>query len=664
MSTYEVLSTARRVRGWTHARSGLLGVTAVVLCLPAGIPAPASAQETIEEVVVTATRIPSRIEDVGSSVTVIDRETIERRQIMTVNEALRTVPGMHMVQSGPTGQVSSAFTRGANSNQTLVLMDGRRISDPSTPTGAFDFAHLRTDTIERIEVVRGPQSALYGSDAIGGVVNIITRRPDRDEIGGRVRAEGGTFGTFDGMGNINGRVGRTGFDVTVSGVTTRGDTVTPDRLRPEGVSKERNGYDNITGSARLDIDLTDSLSLNLFGQAMDTRVDLDTLPEDPNSEEETRQLYSSAELAGDFWQGRYRPSLSVSYSEFRRDNLDLPDARSLTFQDTRNEGDRVQAELRNEIDVHRDHTLILGGEFYEDSFESSGFTDFGGGFVIDQQSDARARNGAVYAQDVFHFGERVSGTAGVRYDMPEDFDDRATWHVAPTYRVLETGTRFKGSVGTGFKIPSLFERFGFNPTSFGTAFEGNPDLDPEKSFGWEVGFDQSLFRDRLSFGATYFESDIEDAVVTVFDGGFSTSANNVDIDVYGVETFLAVTPIDQVQLRADYTFLRADDADTGQQVNRRPKHKASVDATWLPTSALTLSGGMLFVAGQNDIDFETAEVTRLPSYAVFRAAASYRIAEGVEITSRVENLFDRDYEVADGFKAPGIEAFVGTRLTF
>lgn len=653
---------AHRFRG--HPRSTTFIQAALAATVAAGA-APAAAQTQVEEVVVTATRTPTRIEAVGSSVSVIDRQQIEEHQYRTVTEALRGVPGLRMVQQGPRGTNTSIFTRGSNSNQTLVLLNGQRINNPSTPTGAFNFANLTTDNVERIEVVRGPQSSMYGSDAIGGVINIITRPPGEEGVRGSVKGEVGSLETFDGAANLSGRRGPVGFNLNLSGVTTEGDTITPDRFRPDGVSEEDDGHRNIVGSAQVGVDVTDQVTFSMFGQITDANVELDTAPEDPNSEEDVREIVTSAEVAGEFFQGRYRPSLKFTYSDYERDNTnDLdPIDPGLTVVDTLNEGERVGVSLENEIDVHPDHTLIVGGEFFDESFDSSGSSNFGG-FVINQQSDGSAYVGAVYVQDVFQLTERLSGTVGVRHDETEDFGGETTWHVAPSYRVAATGTRLKGSVGTGFKTPSLFERFGFNPTNFGTAFRGNPDLDAEESFGWEVGFEQPVLDERVRFGATYFELDIDDGVTTVFDQFFnSTTVNNVDIETYGVESFVAVSPVESVDLRADYTYLRAENEDTGQTLVRRPKHKATFEATWRVTRKATLSAGAQILADIKDIGLTGGRVD-LASYGVLRLAGSYAIADNVDLTARIENALDRDYEVADGFKAPGLEAFAGTRIRF
>ncbi|SDF56300.1 vitamin B12 transporter [Limimonas halophila] len=635
----------------------------VALTATALSPDPAAAQEQLQEIVVTPTRTPTSIERVGTSVSVIDRRTIEDRQYRTVGEALRSVPGLRMVQQGPRGTATSIFMRGANSNQTLVLLDGQRIADPSTPAGAFDFGGLTTENVQRIEVVRGAQSSLYGSGAIGGVVNIITREAKQDGVRGGIRAEAGTRETIDGSAELRGRSGEVSFAATLSGVDTDGDTVTPARLRPGGAGSEDDGHRQVKGTARLGVDLTERLELSIYGEISDSRTELDTSPEDPNSEGETRRYITNAELAGSFWDGRYRPTVRVSYSDFTRDDTNRPDALSQTETDTRNEGSRAGLSLENELDVHADHTLVFGASVREESFEASGFRDFGG-LRQTLQSDADATTAAAYVQDVFQLTERLSGTVGVRFDKPEDFDGQATWHLAPSYTIPATGTRLKASVGTGFKTPSLFQRFGFTPTNTGTAFRGNPNLDAEESFSWEIGVEQRVLDERVRAGVTYFQSDVDDGVVTVFDANFnSTTVNNEDLDIQGVESFLAVTPVPALNVRVDHTYLDAENADTGQRLVRRPRHKLNLEARWQPGARWTLTGGLRAIAGGTDIGFTGGRVD-LDDHVVARAAARYRLNDRVALTARVENLTDTDYEVADGFKGPGVEGFVGTRVSF
>jgi len=645
------------------ARPIPIRTTALIVALGASATA-ATAQESLEKIVVTPARTPTPIERLGTSVSVIDRQTIEDRQYRTVGEALRQVPGLRMAQQGPRGTATSVFLRGANPEQTLVLLDGQRIADPSTPAGAFDFGGLTTENVERIEVVRGPQSALYGSGALAGVINIITRAGEEDGVRGDIRLEGGTRATVDGGASVRGRAGAVSFAGTLSGASTDGDTVTPARLRPQGAGSEDDGHRQVKGTARVGIDVSERLDLSLYGEIADSRTELDTSPEDPDSAGETRRYVTNAQLSGSFWDGRYRPELSLRYSEFTRDNTNQPDALGATETDTRNEGSRAALSFENELDVHPDHTLVFGGSLREERFEASGFQDFGG-FRREPQGDADTTSGAVFVNDIVQLTARLSGTVGARFDAPEDFDGQATWHLAPSYTIAETGTRLTASVGTGFKTPSLFQRFGDVPNNLGTAFSGNPNLDAEESFSWEIGVEQTLLDERVRGGVTFFRADVDDGVVTQFDPqGNATTVNNEDLDLQGVESFLAVTPIPSLTARLDHTYLDAEEEDTGQRLVRRPRHKVTLSGRWQPTTRWTVTGRVRALAGGKDIAFATGQPVDLDDHVVVRAAARYRLSERMALTARVENLTDSDHERVDGFKAPGVEAFAGTRVSF
>lgn len=638
-------------------------IPAMTLALVAASSTPATAQSALDTIVVTPTRSPTPIERLGTSISVIDRRTIEEHQYRTVSEALRAVPGLRMASQGPRGTTTSVFLRGANPEQTLVLLDGQRIADPGTPAGAFDFGGFTTENVERIEVVRGPQSALYGSGALAGVINIITRSGEDEGVRGDIRLEGGTRATLDGGASLRGRSGAVSFAGTLSGVTTDGDTITPARLRPDGAGSEDDGHRQIKGTARLGVDLSERLDLSLYGEVMDSHTELDTSPEDPDSAGDTRRYVTRAELAGTFWDGRYKPTISVRYSEFERDDTNDPDAFSPTETDTRNEGSRAAIRVENELDIHPGHTLVVGGSVREESFEASGFRDFGA-FRQTLESDADTTTGAAFVQDVMQLTPRLSGTVGVRFDKPEDFDGQATWHVAPSYTIAETGTRLTASVGTGFKTPSLFQRFGFTPSSTGTAFRGNPDLDAEESFSWELGVEQALLDERVRGGVTFFRSQVDDGVTTVFDEDFnSTTVNNEDLDLQGLESFLAVTPIPSVTARLDHTYLDAENEDTGQRLVRRPRHKVTLSGRWQPAGRWTLTGRVRALAGGTDIGFNGGRVD-FDDRVVVRAAARYTLSERMALTGRVENLTDSDFERVDGFKGPGIEAFFGTQVSF
>ena len=472
--------------------------------------------ETVEldEILVTTGAEPLPTKRVASSFTIIDQQDIEQQQYRTLVDALNSVPGLSVVQSGGVGTQTSVFMRGANSNQTLVLLDGHDISDPSSPNGAFDFANFRLEDVQRIEVVRGPQSGRYGSQAIGGVINIITKT-GKGAPTVNMRAEGGTLGTANVAASVGGGLGGLGYLATFDFADTNGSDITPARLRG-GVEEEKDGNTEYTGSLKLNGDLNETLEASAFVQYSHSKTDLDAeTPEDLDNYTENDEVLANAAIAGAFLDGKYRPKLSGSYTWYDRKNIDEPDYITPTVADTRYKGYRATARFDNTYDVSEMLILNGGASYKHESFESSGYQLFSGGYRLDSASDANANEYAIFGsadmnQDLGAI--ETFGMLSLRYDMPVDFDNKFTFTVAPGFELKETGTRFTGSFGTAFKTPSLYQRFGFQPNSYGGAYFGNNELEPEESWGFDVGFEQELAEEEVSFGATYFNNYIKNGI--------------------------------------------------------------------------------------------------------------------------------------------------------
>lgn len=650
---------------FTSLRSFYLAGAALAL-----LAAPAAAQQTLElsPLVVTATKSSVPADQVGSSITVITRQEIQEQNYQTLPEVLRNVPGLSVVQNGPQGALTAVFTRGSNSNHTLILLNGRPIADPSTPNGAFNFAHLPLFNVEQIEVLRGPASALYGSKAIGGVINIITRKGEGDPtFSGQV--EVGTRNTLNSVLNANGALGGIGYDLTLSRLASDGFSVTPPAYRPFGAGSESDGYRNLSGSLGLSADLSDTLSASFFGAIVDTRFDNDPSPEDPNAREKTRQVILNGALSGSFFDGFWQPTLSIGYVDYDRNDKNSPDARYDGHSDVDNDGWSLSAELQNDLILDEQNRLSLGVAFERESFSSSGATQFDSfppfpPFVLTQDSDAERDTIGVYAIHRFQWDDSFFLTSAVRFDAPEETENAVTFTIAPSYTFHQTGTTIRGSVGTAYKAPSLYELYGYSPDSTGSAFYGNPDLDPERSFGWEIGFDQRLFEDRLTLGATYFYNDIEDAIVTVYTPTFdSTTVNNQDLKAQGAEVYLDIRPIESVRLRLDYTYTHTEMEDTGKQALRRPKHSFGGSLAIDITDRLWVTGNFNAIGGRRDVGFYGGTVTP-KAYTVVNAAIGYEMFDGVTLYARAENLLDQDYQPADGFAGPGLRLLVGLRTSY
>ena len=648
---------------------GLLIAIANIGATPVMAAQPAAAQQ-MDELVVTATRLATPRGRVASAVTVITAEDIQRRQYRSVAQALRSVPGLHVVQTGGPGQQTSVFMRGANSNHTLVLIDGIEASDPSSPAGAVDFSSLWLDNIERIEIVRGPQSTLYGSDAIGGVIHITTRRGEGD-LHGSGKLEGGSDNTFNQQASVAGSSDKVNYSFGVTHIDTDGDSVTPSRLR-NGVSAEDDNYENWTTSARLGIELTDTLEVNFFGRYIDSETDLDPelfdpafgsgTTEDRDAKLDQTEYLLRGEARAQLLDGLWEATFSTSYTDYDRKNRNDRQSPTETLTRTDFDGDKTKFELKNDFYPTDEHILTLGLETEKENMNAGGFSDFGG-FIVGEETDADSRNNAAYAQDQFSYGESIFGTVGIRYDDSDDFGSEVTYRVAPVYVHRQTNTRLKASMGTGFKAPTLFQTDGFSPNIFGSFFRGNPDLDPEKSFGWEVGIEQTLWNERLNAGATWFKSDIDDLMQVVFDPSFNSTYVNIDeADIRGVEAFIHTQPFESLAVRLDYTWTDAEDDNSGEQLLRRPKHKLDLDVEYRPVPRASINLAVNYVSDNKDISRETSGTINGDNYVVLDVAAEYKLNKQWRIFGRIENLTDAHYEPADGFQEPDRGMFAGAEL--
>lgn len=622
--------------------------------------------QTIEtpDLLVSAGVTPLPTKEVASSFTIIGQKEIKAHQYNTVSEALAGVPGIHIVPQGGEGKVTSVFSRGSNSNQTLVLMNGQDISDPSTPTGAFNFADLTMDSVERIEIVRGPQSAIYGSQAMGGIINIITKTGSgTPTITGRV--EGGTRGSLNTSVVSGGSFGKVNYFASIARRATDGSDVTPKRLRG-GAAREKDGYENVTGSLKLGAELSENISISVFGQIIDSYSDLDTeLPQNLYNRTKNKFAYINGELRGDFFCSNWKPVIALAYSKSNRDDIDFADIYTVTNGLVENEGERFSASFDNSVQLAEWNTLSFGTKFTREKFSQIGFTDFGFGFIQFPDADAEEDAQAFYISDHLTFGENFFLTASLRHDAPDNFKNKTTWSIAPGFYIPETDTKITASYATGFKVPSLFERYGFTPNTFGSAYFGNTLLRPEESEGWEVGFDQGFADGTVKLGATYFSTKFEDPITTIFLPTFdSTTVNAPNFKARGIESYLAFSPSNSLELRADYTFTVVDATRIVAAQSRRPRHKVNLSAIVKPTEATTLSAETEFVAPYLDVNRLTGGLMKPGSYTVVNIAASHQINDWVEITAKVKNLLNRQYEPANGFVATGIEALAGVAITF
>jgi vitamin B12 transporter len=602
----------------------------------------------LQPIVVTPTRLPLPESEVASSITVITADEIERKQERTLSDVLSDVPGLNVVQTGGPGSATAVFMRGTNPNQVKVLLDGIDVGDPSAIEGTFNFEHILTSDIARVEVLRGPQSALYGANAIGGVINIITKKgsgPAQLTAG----LEGGSFGTFNQNAGVSGSVSRFNYAFDVAHFHSSDTSVTPNDLIPPGRSLTGNSYDNKTVSTKLGADVTDNLDLDLVARLIDTALDFtadDALgPESQKSEENKRQLYTRGTAHLVLFDGILDQTLGLAYAGFRQWDWDP----NMPAGSSNGNGDRLKLDWQGNVALAAGQVLTLGAEHELDKIA----TDVG-------PVSAHVNNDAGFVQLQSSFGPRFFNALSLRYDDNEQFGGKVTYRIAPAILIPETGTRLKATYGTAYNPPTLVELYQSFPAF---DFLANPNLKPETSTGYDAGFEQAVLGKIVQFGATYFHNDT-DNLITI--NAASTSYANVGkATSYGVESFVAWQVSPPLSLRADYTYTIANDDILKEELLRRPRHKASLDASYKVTAALTFSATLLYVGPWVDVNRAgTVSDVLVNGYSVVNIAGSYDFGHGVTGFARIDNLLDRHYQDPLGFERPGLGVFAGVRIAF
>ena len=620
----------------------------------------------LDTMVVTATRTPTDINKIGSSITVISAAEIERRQFQTLTDALQDVPGLHIVQSGVKGTQTSVFMRGTNSDHVLVLVDGIEMNDPSSPNGAFDFGNFLLDGIESIEIVRGLQSVLYGADAIGGVIQIKTRKGD-GELLARAKFEVGMNSTHHETFALSGSTGDINYATTLGFLKTDGDSIaTEKRLAPGTTSTDDDGYDNKVFSTKLGWQPSTQFATTVTARYIETETDIDggfdfsgNTVDDRNATNDSDQLYLGAEFKGNFADSRWQPTLLLTRTDIDRKNRNHRQNPFGTLDHTNYDGDKDKISLQNDLYFFDNHLITIGGEYEDENMDSSGFTDFGG-FIITQDTDEDRQTSAGYLQDQITITDQLFATLGVRYDDPDDYDSEVTYRATTSYQFTET-TRLTGAYGTGFKAPSLFQLYGYTHNNFGNAYHGNSNLKAETSHGWELGVNQLLLNNRIKGNVTYYRSDIDDLITTVFLPSFdSTTINHDEVDIHGIESTLNIAALSNLDINLNYTFTRTED-ENDDELLRRPKHKAGVDIDFRATDKMTISTSLVHTGSQYDVNGSGARIKR-GGYSLINVAANYQMTPKARLFTRIDNLGNKEYEPAYGFQALGLAGYIGVEV--
>lgn len=602
----------------------------------ASLPFAAGASEPATELVpveIEASRIPTDPAKTGASLTILTSEDLAKFGTRPLGEILRQVPGVHFARSGPRGSANTISIRGATATYMLVRIDGINVSDPSTSQVQPLVQHILTSDIERIKILRGSQSSLYGGQAVAGVIEITTKDGVTEGDAATVTLEGGSYDTFRGVisGSQSGEKGsvRASVEVLNSNCFSAAD-------ENDGAT-EADGYENTTAMVRGSYDLTDAITLKGLIRYVDFMNEFDGFafgsgPADAVGEETSGdQLQVAVGLSGVAFDGRQVHDLNVTYFENERDTVgSFPSMFS---------GDRIEIDYLTSHELSETVTLLFGANGFEETADPGSGTEESstivGGFL---QAEVQPSEALLFS---------VTG----RLDDHSDFGSEATWRTTASFQAAEQ-TRLRGSAGSGFRAPSLFELF---DASF-----GNPDLEPETSLGWDVGVDQSFAEERWNVGVTFFDLTIDDRIEFVFPAGYSTVDG--ESQSQGIEASISGQLTEVLSLLASYTYLSEAESASGDPLLRVPENDLALSLIYLK-DALTVSATANYISGVFDIDNTGASSSiELPSYWVVDAFASYQVSERLKVHARIENLFDEQYQEISGYGTADLSFYAGVEV--
>jgi outer membrane cobalamin receptor len=614
--------------------------------------------------VVTATVSPAPLSRTTASITVLSQEQIAAPQAASVTELLRQVPGVHIDQAGARGSVSSVYVRGGDPNFTTVLIDGIRVNDPTNSRGgSFDFSTLNTDAIERIEIVRGPLSAVYGSDAMSGVINIITRRGEPEEVRS-VEAAGGRFGYAQTQLQARGMLGV--MDYAFSG-----------SYLDNGEPVEGSGFINKTFHLNFGLPVAEHLDLRWVLRYADSQST--AFPDDSGGpkfavrrdvdERDTQELTLGLSLAHTplpWWEHTFQLSFynrqedvsSPGVAPGVRDPFGLPPSSSdNTYR-------RTELTWSHRFTVAKGVLLAVGAQAQFEEGVSTGSLDFGIPDTPPTSTSFRLSRDiwAPFFEVQLSLLPGLLVQGGVRVDLPQGFADEVSPRAGASYTIAATGTTLRANWGEGFKLPSFF--------SLGHPLVGNPGLKPETSRGVDAGVTQALWGKRLTVGVTYFYQvfknliDFEENPAECPPPGlFPCLVNRNKVTSEGVEASLQLQPWPFLSLNAHLTYVKTDIKGTTEALRNRPAWRGGFSVLWRPVPALDVHLQTLFVGEVSDSSIPTGD-RKLEAYARVDVAATWTLTSTWRVFLAVDNLFDADYEEAVGFPAPGVSPRGGIQARF
>lgn len=622
----------------------------------------------MSDVVVTATRTEKPLIELASSISVIDSTEIANSNSTNVFDLLKNETGLSFTRQGGNGTLSNIYLRGANADQVLVLIDGVEVNLTNDPSGVYDFSELPVDNIRRIEVLRGPQSTLYGSDALAGVINIITKK-GFGRPGFSLLTEGGSYSSYKAMLGFHGMLDKLDYSITIGRNGSEGFS----NASAKYGNTEKDGYNFNNLSSVLGYSFNDQIGLNLYTRFTKSKSDYDQFGgkygDDPtyvfNQQEFSIRGEGTVRLLDGNWKQRFGMSF---IRNVRKYSFDTSAASHFypeyiyNYSWSNYDGRRYKLDWQNDFKIDKSNLLTLGAEYELDQSASEYYAlnYIPDPYYPDISSVIPRRESnttGIFIQDQVNINERFFAALGIRMDHHNKFGTQFTYRFSPAFMFWETGTKLKGTVGSGFKAPSLY--YLYDPAY------GNENLNPEKSFGWELGVEQYFFSQDISIGATYFHNKFSD--MFGFDYVTFKTININKALTKGVELFMSARLSSEFNLKVNYTYTDArdispDSPDYNTRLVRRPENKTGFSADYKFSPEADINAEAIWVGNRQDINFSTYNRVTLKSYVLINLAGHYDLFDYLQLFARVENLLNTDYEEVYGYATAGFSLYGGFKL--
>ena len=635
----------------------------IALCLSF----PALAQEPAEAdaqsgSIVTATRAPTPLEQIPASITVLDKAAIDRAQDIGVTELLLRTPGSSISRNGGYGTATALRIRGAETDQTVVVIDGVKLNAPSSTGGGYNFANLLIGDAERIELLRGPQSTLWGSQAIGGVVNIVTAEPDAP-LEGSFDIEGGSRDTVSARAALGGVSGPRSWRSGGQSFTTDGISA----IAPAFGGGEADGYTNRNAAGRAELALSANASIDLRGYYSTGRVEIDGFSGDAPDYSHNREFVGYAGLNFALLDGRLRNRIAYNYTDTDRDSYSPELEQPLSFEAA---GKNRRFEYQGIVELTDRISATFGAENERSRFKSRSPS----GSLADPLPDfvtGKAEITSLYGQVTVRPLDGLTLNGGVRYDDHNRYGGRTLFSAGGIWE-LPSGTTLRASYGEGFKAPSLYQLF---------SEYGNVHLATERAHGWEAGVQQAFFGQAVTIGATYFERTTTGQIIYNSCSTDSTDPlcvmpgtdtprwgyylNVARAEAHGIEADAAFK-LGGLTLNGNYSWTVAEDrsagaATEGNWLPRRPRHMANGSISYDFDFGLTLGSAVRWSGKSYD---NAANTTRLDDYTLVDLRAEYALSDSLRLFARAENVFDEPYMTAYRYGTLGRSIYAGIRGRF